>query len=52
MTRPDPEWLDRMYNNRALVPEHAAHFSRWAETSAQASGFGVEWADSANRWRQ
>ena len=36
MTRPDPEWLDRMYNNRALVPEHAAHFSRWAETSAQA----------------
>lgn len=36
MSRPDPDWLDRMYNNRALVPEHAAHFSRWAETSAQA----------------
>ncbi len=36
MTRPDPAWLDRMYNNRALVPEHAAHFSRWAQTSAQA----------------
>jgi arylformamidase len=36
MTRPDPAWLDRMYNNRALVPEHAAHFSRWAEDSAQA----------------
>jgi arylformamidase len=36
MTRPDPAWLDRMYNNRALVPEHAAHFSRWAEESAQA----------------
>ena len=36
MNRPDPEWLDRMYNNRALVPEHAAHFSRWAEDSAQA----------------
>jgi arylformamidase len=36
MTRPDPEWLDRMYNNRALVPEHAAHFSRWAADSAQA----------------
>jgi arylformamidase len=34
MTRPDPAWLDRMYNNRALVPEHAAHFSRWAEDSA------------------
>jgi arylformamidase len=36
MTRPDPAWLDRMYNNRALVPEHAAHFSRWAEDSALA----------------
>lgn len=36
MTRPDPAWLDRMYNNRALVPEHAAHFSRWTQTSAQA----------------
>ena len=38
MTRPDPAWLDRMYNNRALVPEHEAHFSRWRETSAQARG--------------
>jgi arylformamidase len=36
MTRPDPAWLDRMYNNRALVPEHAAHFARWAQTSMQA----------------
>ena len=36
MNRPDPEWLDRMYNNRALVPEHATHFARWAETSAHA----------------
>ena len=36
MNRPDPDWLDRMYNNRALVPEHATHFARWAETSAQA----------------
>ncbi|MDI1268249.1 MAG: alpha/beta hydrolase [Polaromonas sp.] len=36
MTRPDPAWLDRMYNNRALVPEHAAHFARWAQTSVQA----------------
>ena len=32
----DPAWLDREYNNRALVPEHAAHFERWATTSAQA----------------
>ncbi len=36
MTRLDPAWLDRMYNNRALVPEHALHFSRWAQSSAQA----------------
>lgn len=35
-TRPDPAWLDRQYNNRALVPEHAAHFQRWASASAQA----------------
>ena len=31
MNRPNIEWLDRMYNNRALVPEHATHFARWAE---------------------
>jgi arylformamidase len=30
----DPHWLDSMYNNRALVPEHADHFRRWAERSA------------------
>ena len=36
MNRPDPAWLDRMYNNRALVPDHAAYFSRWSATSAQA----------------
>lgn len=32
----DPAWLDRMYNNRALVPEHANHFARWAEASEDA----------------
>lgn len=32
----DPQWLDRMYNNRALVPGHAAHFTRWAEDSRSA----------------
>ncbi|MFZ2387813.1 MAG: alpha/beta hydrolase [Polaromonas sp.] len=32
----DPEWLDRMYNNRLLVPEHPVYLSRWAEDSAQA----------------
>ena len=36
MTQPDPAWLDRMYNNRALVPAHEEHFSRWRETSAHA----------------
>jgi arylformamidase len=35
-THPDPAWLDRQYNNRALVPEHAAHLERWAADSAQA----------------
>jgi arylformamidase len=31
----DKEWLDRMYNNRALVPEHPRHLAQWAETSAR-----------------
>jgi arylformamidase len=29
----DPAWLDRMYNNRALVPDHPAYFERWAADS-------------------
>ncbi len=32
----DKKWLDRMYNNRALVPEHAAHFAQWADASGDA----------------
>ncbi|MFC5520889.1 alpha/beta hydrolase [Polaromonas jejuensis] len=32
----DPAWLDRMYNNRARVPEHGEHFGRWAEDSRRA----------------
>lgn len=32
----DPAWLDSQYNNRALVPGHAAHFERWAADSARA----------------
>jgi len=24
----DPVWLDRMYNNRALVPDHMRYFAR------------------------
>jgi arylformamidase len=35
-TRYDPQWLDRMYNNRELVPEHPEHFRRWAADSADA----------------
>ncbi len=31
----DPVWLDAEYNNRALVPEHAEIFARWARDSAQ-----------------
>lgn len=34
MAHHDPQWLDRMYNNRALVPDHAQYFSRWASDSA------------------
>ncbi len=29
----DPVWLDRMYNNRALVTDHARYFARWTESS-------------------
>jgi arylformamidase len=36
ISRFDPVWLDRMYNNRALVPDHARYFSRWTEGSHQA----------------
>lgn len=36
MKKLDPAWLDRMYNNRALVPEHAMHFARWTDASEDA----------------
>ena len=36
MSHPDPAWLDRMYNNRALVPDHADYFARWESLSAEA----------------
>lgn len=36
MTQPNGAWLDRMYNNRARVPGHAAHFAAWARDSAMA----------------
>ena len=31
-----PQWLDNMYNNRALVPDHATHLGQWAEASEDA----------------
>jgi arylformamidase len=34
-TRYDNALMDRMYNNRELVPEHAEHFRRWAADSAE-----------------
>ena len=34
--RLDPVWLDAQYNNRALIPEHAAILQRWAAASAAA----------------
>ena len=36
MTQRDGIWYDRMYNNRALVPEFASHLAHWREASVQA----------------
>jgi arylformamidase len=35
-TRYDGQRLDRMYNNRELVPTHPDYFRRWADASAEA----------------
>lgn len=35
-TRYDSALMDRMYNNRGLVPEYAEHFKRWVADSAEA----------------
>ncbi len=32
----DGAWHDRMYNNRALVPDFADHFAHWSAASTQA----------------
>lgn len=32
---PDTQWLERMYNNRMRVPNHADYFVRWAAESAR-----------------
>lgn len=31
----DADWHDRMYNNRAMVPECSVHLARWAQQSAE-----------------
>ena len=36
MALKDAAWHDRMYNNRALVPDFADHFARWKNSSEQA----------------
>lgn len=36
MKQHNGEWLDRMYNNRALVPDFGGYFERWAAASAEA----------------
>lgn len=36
MANTDKDWLDRMYNNRGLVPEFDAHFARWQSDSESA----------------
>lgn len=37
----DPAWLERMYNNRALVPDHLDYLQRWADASALARTSGA-----------
>ena len=36
MPTKDAAWHDRMYNNRALVPDFADHFAHWKNASSQA----------------
>ena len=36
MMQRDGTWYDRMYNNRALVPEFASHLAYWRDASVQA----------------
>ncbi len=42
-----PQYLDRMYNNRALVPDHAKHFGQWAEASDDARAAHLHHLDVA-----
>ncbi len=36
MSLNDPAWLERMYNNRALVPDFAEHLARWQQQGERA----------------
>ncbi len=47
MQKFDPSWLDRMYNNRALVPDHARHFAQWADASDDARAAHANQCDIA-----
>lgn len=49
----DGAWLDRMYNNRELVPDHARYFERWegesrAARARQACEIDVRYGDGPN----
>lgn len=41
MPQYDPAWLEKMYNNRARVPDHADHFMRWERASVVARATGA-----------
>jgi arylformamidase len=43
----DPAFLSREYNNRALFPDYARHFARWAESSARTRGTMACYLDRA-----
>jgi arylformamidase len=43
----DAAWHDRMYNNRALVPDFAEHFARWQQASVVARQSGPMTLDVA-----
>jgi arylformamidase len=42
-----PQYLDRMYNNRALVTDYARHFGQWAEASEDARAAHLHQVDIA-----
>ena len=53
MALKDAAWHDRMYNNRALVPDFAEHFDRWRQGSERARQqrrcvFDVAYGDGPN----